>query len=47
MNEALTGQIWYDAFKNNALNLMEQYTETELAERCPGSYLLLRMLGEV
>ena len=47
MNEGLTGQIWYDAFKNNALNLMAQYTETELAERCPGSYLLLRMLGEV
>ena len=47
MNEALTGQIWYDAFKNNALNLMAQYTEMELAERCPGSYLLLRMLGEV
>ena len=47
MNEGLTGQIWYDAFKNNALNLMAQHTEMELAERCPGSYLLLRMLGEV
>ena len=43
----ITGQAWYDAFKNNALNLMEQYSEMELAERYPTSYLLLSMLGKV
>jgi len=43
----ITGQMWYNAFKNNALNLMEQYSEIELAERYPASYLLLSMLGEV
>lgn len=42
---SLTGQFWYDAFKSNALGLMEQYTEMELAERYPASYLLLNMLG--
>lgn len=47
MDEALTGQMWYRAFKSNALGLMEQYGETELAERYPASYLLLGMLGEV
>lgn len=41
-----TGQQWYDAFKNNARSLAEQYTETELAERYPASDLLLRMLEE-
>lgn len=46
-NGALDGQMWYSAFKNNALNLMAQYTEIELAERYPASYLLLSMLGEV
>jgi len=45
-NGELTGQMWYSAFKNNALRLMEQYTEIELAERYPASYLLLSMLGE-
>ena len=44
---ALTGQMWYNAFKNNALGLMEQYREIELAERYPASYLLLSMLGKV
>ena len=39
---AFTGQAWYNAFKNNALSLMEQYSETELAERCPASCLLLK-----
>ena len=39
---AFTGQAWYSAFKNNALILMEQYSETELAERCPASFLLLK-----
>ena len=43
----ITGQMWYNALKNNALNLMAQYTEIEFAERCPASYLLLSMLGEV
>lgn len=43
----ITGQMWYDAFKSNALGLMEQYREIELAERYPASYLLLSMLGEV
>lgn len=43
----LTGQMWYSAFKNNALSLMAQYTEIELAERYPASYLLLSMLGKV
>ena len=43
-DEAPTGQMWYSAFKHNALSLMEQYTEIELAERCPASYLLLNML---
>lgn len=38
---ALTGQLWYSAFKSNALSLAERYTETELAERYPASYLLL------
>ncbi len=47
MNVMPTGQAWYSAFKNNALNLMEQYREIELAERYPASYLLLSMLGEV
>lgn len=46
-NGVLTGQTWYSAFKNNALSLMEQYNEMELAERYPASYLLLGMLGEV
>ena len=43
----ITGQMWYNALKNNALGLMEQYSEIELAERYPASYLLLSMLGEV
>lgn len=47
VNGVLTGQMWYSAFKNNALNLMEQYREIELAERYPASYLLLSMLGKV
>lgn len=42
-----TGQMWYNALKNNALSLLEQYREIELAERYPASYLLLSMLGEV
>ncbi len=42
-----TGQIWYSAFKNNALGLLEQYAEIELEKRYPASYLLLNMLGEV
>ena len=46
-NGVLTGQMWYSAFKNNALTLKEQYSEIELAERYPASYLLLSMLGEV
>ena len=46
-NGVFTGQMWYSAFKNNALSLMEQYSEIELAERYPASYLLLSMLGEV
>lgn len=46
-NEVFTGQMWYSAFKNNALGLLEQYREIELAERYPASYLLLSMLGEV
>ena len=45
--EVLDGQEWYSAFKNNALRLMEQYTEIELAEHYPASYLLLSMLGKV
>ena len=43
----ITGQVWYDAFKSNALGLVEQYAEIELAERYPMSYLLLSMLGKV
>ena len=43
----ITGQAWYDAFKSNALGLVEQYAEIELAERYPASYLLLSMLGKV
>ena len=43
----ITGQAWYDAFKSNALGLVEQYAEIELAERYPMSYLLLSMLGKV
>ena len=43
----ITGQMWYDAFKSNALGLMAQYTEIELAERYPTSYLLLSMLGKI
>ena len=46
-NGVFTGQMWYSAFKNNALSLMEQYSEIELAERYPASYLLLSMLGKV
>ena len=46
-NSVPNGQQRYSAFKNNALNLMEQYSEMELAERYPTSYLLLSMLGEV
>lgn len=46
-DRVLTGQAWYSAFKNNALSLMTQYTEIELAERYPASYLLLSMFGEV
>ncbi len=42
-----TGQLWYSAFKSNALRLAERYTETELEERYPASYLLLSMLGKV
>ena len=44
---AETGQEWYNTFKSNALNLMGQFSEMELAERYPVSYLLLSMLGEV
>lgn len=43
----ITGQAWYDAFKSNALGLVEQYAEIELAERYPMSYLLLSMLEKV
>ena len=43
----ITGQAWYDAFKSNALGLMEQYRGIEIAERYPASYLLLSMLGKV
>lgn len=46
-NGVFTGQMWYNAFKNNALSLLEQYQEIELAERYPASYLLLSMLGEI
>ena len=46
-NGVFTGQMWYSAFKNNAQSLMEQYSEIELAERYPASYLLLSMLGKV
>lgn len=46
-NGVLTGQMWYSAFRNNALSLMEQYGETELMECYPASYILLRMLGKV
>lgn len=46
-NGVFAGQMWYSAFKNNALGLMEQYSEIELAERYPASYLLLSMLGKV
>ncbi len=46
-NGVFAGQMWYSAFKNNALSLMEQYSEIELAERYPASYLLLSMLGKV
>ncbi len=44
---AETGQEWYNAFKSNALNLMAQFSEMELAERYPASYLLLSMLGKL
>ena len=46
-NTAPTGQAWYSAFKDNALSLMEQYSEIQLAEQYPASYLLLSMLGKV
>lgn len=46
-NGVLTGQMWYSAFRNNALSLMAHYTEIEFAERYPASYLLLSMLGKV
>ena len=46
MSGALTGQMWYSAFKSNALRLLEQYREMALAERYPASYQLLSMLGE-
>ena len=46
-DKMLIGQMWYNAFKQNALSLMEQYTEIELAEQYPASYLLLSMLGEI
>ncbi len=45
--EVFTGQSWYDAFKDNALSLMEQCREIELAERYPAFYLPLNMLGKV
>ena len=46
-NGVLTGQMWYSAFRNNALSLMAHYTKIEFAERYPASYLLLSMLGKV
>ncbi|MCI8634086.1 MAG: transcriptional regulator [Eubacterium sp.] len=46
-NGVFTGQMWYSEFKNNALNLKEQYTETELANRYPASYLLLSINGKI
>lgn len=45
-NGVLTGRMWYSAFKNNALSLLEQYGEIELA-KYPASYILLCMLGKV
>lgn len=42
----LTGETWYSAFKNNALSLLDQYQEIELATYYPASYLLLTMFGK-
>ena len=42
----MTGQHWFDIFKQSSLKLSEEKTEEDLEKHCPGAWLLLRMLEE-
>ncbi|MBQ7841521.1 MAG: hypothetical protein IJ390_13705 [Lachnospiraceae bacterium] len=44
--EPANGQEWFDACKENARKLEGQYTQDELAEQYPGSWLLLNMITD-
>ena len=39
-----TGQAWFDQFRKNTLQLAEQYSEAELQEQYPASWLLLEQM---
>jgi len=43
---AETGQDWFDAFKDNALRLSEQYSDEDMQKYYPSSSLLLNMMNE-
>lgn len=42
-SNALTGQAWFDEFRENAYRLEEQYSRQELQELYPGTWLLLQL----
>lgn len=41
-----TGQEWFDEFKSNAEELQKQYSEEEMNELYPASWLLLQVMHE-
>ena len=40
----VTGQGWFDEFRENTLRLAEQYSEEVLQEQYPASWLLLEQM---
>ena len=43
----VTGQGWFDEFRENTLRLAEQYSEAELQEQYPASWLLLEQMDRM
>ena len=43
-NPAATGQDWFYIFRSNAEELQKQYSEEEMNELYPASWLLLQMI---
>ena len=43
----VTGQGWFDEFRENTLRLAEQYSEEELQEQYPASWLLLEQMEQM